>query len=60
MTNIFTHFLMRRNVSSALTKALVPPWWKCRAGYVVPSFNMKIKYDDQASLEGRNAIPEKY
>lgn len=26
-------------------KSFVPPWWKCRAGYVVPSFNMKMRYD---------------
>lgn len=38
------YLLMWTNFSSSFNKALLPPLWKCTAGYVVPSFNMKIMY----------------
>lgn len=38
-----SHLLIVRCLWSSPITSLVPPWWKCSAGYVVPHLRMKIR-----------------
>jgi len=55
-TLVWSYVLMCRCLRSSCMTCLVPPWWKCSAGNVVPHFSMKIKYDQPSDGRDRRNV----